>query len=278
MSNYKFLFKRIAGYILGFLLFYEPFMFFQKLLGSYFTEVGFSSIHVPCARIPLAHLLTGSLENSSTVSLLFCLLLAVSSVWLGPVFCGRLCPAGAFSEFLAVLLPDKYKIDWVKYIFVPPVRYGFLAGFILSAWLGFDIACIYCNYYALELFFNSIATFSLLSTSASLFLTFITANIILGLFTKGGRGYCNFLCPVGASCSLLHAVGQHLPGTFKMWVNKEKCISCQKCAVSCPMRAITVISCKAQINIHHCIVCGKCANSCPARAITYSSNINHRRQ
>lgn len=278
MLTYKFLFKRTAGYILGFLLFYEPFMFFQKLLGSYFPETGFASIHVPCARIPLTQLLTGSWEYSSTVSLLFCLLLAVSSIWFGPVFCGRLCPAGAFSEFLSGLLPDRYKIDWVKYIPVTPVRYGFLAGFILSAWMGFDIACLYCNYYALELFVNSIVAFSLLSTSASLVLTFITANIILGLFTKGGRGYCNFLCPVGASCSLLHAAGQQLPGPFKMQVDKTKCIGCQKCAAACPMRAITLSNRKAQINIHHCIICGKCAHACPVRAITYTTNINNREQ
>ncbi|MGM9572729.1 MAG: 4Fe-4S binding protein, partial [bacterium] len=76
-------------------------MFFRKITGSYLEETGFTAIHVPCARIPLANILTGQWQYSGLTSLFFCLLLAVSFLWFGPVFCGRLCPAGGFSEFLS---------------------------------------------------------------------------------------------------------------------------------------------------------------------------------
>ena len=265
--------QRLLGYFLGFLLFYEPFMFFNSLFAQLFPANGFYSLHVPCARIPIAHLITGGFTADAPASLLFCLLLAIVSFWFGPLFCGRLCPAGAFSEFLGSLLPEKYQIDWNKYVPVTTLRYGFLAGFLLTTFLGLAYPCVYCNYYALELFVLSIASVQLLLTSMSLLAVFLISNIVLGLFTKGGRGYCNFLCPVGAVSSLLHNIGQLLPGPFRMTVNKNACISCGKCARSCPMRTISIQNGKAVIDINRCIVCGCCQAQCPAQAIRYKSNI-----
>ena len=80
----------VVGYLLGFLLFYEPFMIFQRITSSFLVETGFTSIHVPCARIPLANILTGQWQYSGPTSLLFCLLLIVVSLWFGPLFCGWL--------------------------------------------------------------------------------------------------------------------------------------------------------------------------------------------
>ena len=265
--------RRLAGYLLGFGLFYEPFMWFQQLTGDIFVEQGFTSIHVPCARIPLVSIATGNWEHSGPISFFFCLLLIVSSIWLGPFFCGRLCPSGAFSELLGSILPDKYKIDWPKYLPVMPIRMGFFTGFLFSMVMGFGLPCSYCNYYALELFVNGIVSGHLLDNAVSLMATFFLANVILGMFTKGGRGYCVFLCPVGAACSLLHMAGQKLPGPMRMQVNTSKCIGCGKCANGCPMRAIAIEQRKASIAISRCITCGKCSHVCPMQAISYTNNM-----
>lgn len=273
MRALTFALRRLTGYLIGFLLFYEPFMFFHALIGRFFHETGFYSLHVPCARIPLAHILSGEWIYAGPVSLCFCLLLAVISFWFGPLFCGRLCPAGAFSEFLGTLLPEKYQIDWKKYVPITTLRYGFFAGFLLSAFSGFASFCAYCNYYAFELFIISIYSSQLLLTSFSLLAVFFIANIVFGLFTKGGRGYCNFLCPVGTASSLLHRIGQLLPGPFKMTVNKPACIGCGKCARSCPMRTISLKQGKAVIDTNRCIVCGCCQAQCPVQAIRYKNNI-----
>lgn len=265
--------QRLAGYLIGFLLFYKPFMFFNSFFTSFWQANGFHSLHVPCARIPISRLLSGDWGSAGPVSLFFCLLLAVVSFWFGPLFCGRLCPAGAFSEFLSTLLPKKYQIDWGKYVPVTTLRYGFFAGFLLITSLGFAYPCAYCNYYALELFIINISSGQLLLTSLSLLAVFFLANIVFGLFTQGGRGYCNFLCPVGAASSLLHRIGQLLPGPFRMRVNKSACIGCGKCARSCPMRTISLKQGKADIDTDRCIVCGCCQMQCPTQAIRYKSNI-----
>lgn len=273
MKNLVYNLRRAAGYALGFVLFYEPFMLFNQLAGIFITDMSFSSIHVPCARIPLANIVTGEWLAASPISLLFCLLLAVISLWFGPLFCGRLCPAGGFSEFLGSLLPDKYKIDWPRHLPILPLRYGFFAGFLFSVWLGFGVPCTYCNYYSFEIFINLFITGHFLNTLFSLIATFFLANVFLGLFTKGGRGYCLFLCPVGTYNSLFHLLGCFVPGAFAMQVREKSCVGCTKCAQSCPMRAIKMAAHKARIDRRLCIVCGKCAHGCPKKAICYQSNL-----
>lgn len=273
MQNLAFNLKRTAGYVLGFMLFYEPFMLFNQIASTFITDMSFSSIHVPCARIPLANIVTGEWLAASPISLLFCLLLAVTSLWFGPLFCGRLCPTGAFSEFLGSLLPDKYKIDWAKLVPILPLRYGFFLGFLFSVWLGFGVPCTYCNYYSFEIFINLFITGHFLNELWSLFATFFLTNIFFGLFTKGGRGYCLFLCPVGTYNSLFHILGRFVPGAFAMQVKKSSCVGCNKCAQLCPMRAITMHERKAKIDRRLCIVCGKCVHNCPMQAIHYQSNL-----
>ena len=264
----------VIGYLLGFLLFYEPFMLFQRITSSFLVETGFTSIHVPCARIPLANILTGQWQYSGPTSLCFCLLLIVVSLWFGPLFCGWLCPAGAFSEYLSRLLPDKYKINWGQLVPLVPLRYGFFLGFLGSIILGLGIPCSYCNYYALEIFVGYLHTGQLLSSSLSLLMTFVVSNIFLGLFTKGGRGYCNLLCPVGTMCSLMHVLGQLVPGAFGMQVDKKLCVGCGLCRKKCPMQAVSITQGKAQINRHHCIVCGQCRQVCPRKAIAYTNGLH----
>ena len=264
----------VIGYLLGFLLFYEPFMLFQRITSSFLVETGFTSIHVPCARIPLANILTGQWQYSGPTSLCFCLLLIVVSLWFGPLFCGWLCPAGAFSEYLSRLLPDKYKINWAQLVPLVPLRYGFFLGFLGLIILGLGIPCSYCNYYALEIFVGYLHTGQLLSSSLSLLMTFVVSNIFLGLFTKGGRGYCNLLCPVGTMCSLMHVLGQLVPGAFGMQVDKKLCVGCGLCRKKCPMQAVSITQGKAQINRHHCIVCGQCRQACPRKAIAYTNGLH----
>ena len=274
MKSYLYIIKRILGYVIGFVLFYEPFMLFSILTSGLFNEAGFTSLHVPCARIPLANIVTGNWAASGSTSLVFCLLLAVTSLWLGPICCGKLCIAGGFSEFLGSLLPEKFKIDWPKLLPVLPIRCGFFVGFLFSVWLGLGVPCAYCNYYALEIFVNYFILGHLLNTMTSLVMTFVLSNVVLGLFTKGGRGYCQMLCPVGAYNSFFHWLGQFIPGPFRMHVNKKLCVGCSKCVNACPMGAIDLVEAKAQIDTRFCIICGKCKHNCPVQAIKYSSNIN----
>lgn len=262
--------KRLAGYAAGFVLFYAPAALFTRALnyllyGSWQAQ----SIHSLCLRIPLEHILDGQLFRYAPVSVISTLLLLVSAFFFGPLFCGRLCPAGAFTEYLAKLVPARLQVNWRSYTEIAPIRYGMLAGFCLVPFFGGILACAYCNFFLFDLLANYYTQGYFISLTSSLLLTSILWVVVFGLFTKGGRGFCNFLCPVGAAQSLVHALGCRLPFVLRMRVNANECIGCGQCAKKCPMQAASVIDGHAVISRHNCICCGVCQRSCPVRAISY---------
>lgn len=262
--------RRLAGYLLGFVLFYAPFAVFQKIIGYFLTgKWQEQTIHSLCLRIPTEHLLDGKIFQYASISVFSLGILLVVAFFFGPIFCGRLCPAGAFTEYLSKLVPERLKIDWSKYTEIAPIRYGMLAGFCLVPFFGGILACAYCNFFLFDLLANYYSRGYFISLSSSLILTSILWLVIFGLFTKGGRGYCNFLCPVGAVQNLVHYFSSKLPFVYKMQVDRQKCIGCKKCVHSCPMQAVTLEDKKAEICLHNCIICGQCAYSCPVQAIHY---------
>ena len=262
--------RRVAGYILGFVLFYAPFALFQKIIGYLLNgKWQEQTIHSLCLRIPTEHLLDGKIFQYASISMVSLVILLVVAFFFGPIFCGRLCPAGAFTEYLSKLVPERWQIDWSKYTEIAPIRYGMLAGFCLVPFFSGILACAYCNFFLFDLIANYYSRGYFISLSSSLILTSILWLVIFGLFTKGGRGYCNFLCPVGAVQNLVHYFSSKLPFVRRMHVDKHKCIGCQKCVHACPMQAVKVREQKAEICLHNCIVCGQCAHDCPVKAIHY---------
>ena len=262
--------RRLAGYLLGFVLFYAPFALFQKIIGFLLKgKWQEQTIHSLCLRIPTEHLLDGRIFQYASVSVVSLGILLIAAFFLGPVFCGRLCPAGAFTEYLSKLLPERLQIDWIKYTEIAPIRYGMLAGFCLVPFFGGILACAYCNFFLFDLLANYYSRGYFISLSSSLLLTSILWLVVFGIFTKGGRGYCNFLCPVGAVQNLVHYFSSKLPFVSRMQVDKEKCIGCRRCVHNCPMRAITLHEERAEISLHNCIACGQCAHDCPVKAIHY---------
>lgn len=262
--------KRLAGYALGFILFYAPCALFQRALSYLFTDMRSSqSIHSLCLRIPIEHILDGKIFRYASISVISTIILLVAAFLFGPLFCGRLCPAGAFTEFLSKLVPARLQISWRRYTEIAPLRYGMLAGFCLVPFIDGILACSYCNFFLFDLLANYYTRGYFISLTSSLLLTAILWVVVFGLFTKGGRGFCNFLCPVGAAQSLVHFLGSRLPFTLRMQVDAEQCIGCGRCVKKCPMEAVVLVDKKAKICQHNCIVCGVCRHTCPISAISY---------
>ncbi len=91
----RFQYKRLVGYIAGFMLFYAPFAFFQKVV--YYLYTGKWSewtVHHFCLRIQLEHILDRSILDAAFISTSFLLLLLAAAFLCGPFFCGR--PASVF--------------------------------------------------------------------------------------------------------------------------------------------------------------------------------------
>lgn len=265
-----FKYQRFLGYFLGFILFYAPFALFQKIIFFIFTGKWQQlTIHSLCFRIQTEHLLDGKLLLMSLPFIACIVILLLVTLFFGPVFCGRLCPAGAFTEYLSKCVPSRLQISWRTYTEIVPFRYGMLAGFVILPFFDSLLACAYCNFFLFDLFVNYFVFGYFISLSSSMILTLFLWAGLFGIFTKGGRGFCNFLCPVGAVQNLLYSFSSRLPFVYRLIIDRQKCIGCKSCRLACPMEAMVIEERKAVNCVHNCILCGVCISKCPEKAIRY---------
>jgi len=269
----KFQLLRLCGYVLGFVLFYAPYALAQRLIYCLFYGSNAElSIHDICFRIPIEHILDGRILTFNLPYTIGTFVLLLSAVLFGPIYCGRLCPAGYLSELTSKIIPAKFQIDWTKHVSITPIRYGMLLGFLLLPLFGGVAACSFCNYYVFDLLINHVAKGYFVSLSGSMLFTTILWLGVFGLFTKGGRGFCNFFCPVGAALNLCHRIGCCLPFAMGMHISKNHCIGCGKCENKCPMGAIQLEEKQVVLSKDNCICCGVCSHNCPVKAIEYGRN------
>ena len=260
---------RLWGYILGFALFYAPLAWFQRGLLWVMGKNYEPTIHNLCFRIPIEHLLDGKLLGAFSLAAISTALLLILAIVFGPLFCGRLCPSGALGEYLSRLLPVKWQISWGEYLPVAYIRQGLLVGFMLAPFFGGLLACAYCNFFVFDLLLNFWFWGYAISFTSSLLLTMLLYLLIFGLFTKGGRGFCAFFCPVGAFQSALHFWGRKVPWFYKLKFRQDKCCGCKICLNNCPMQALSYQQDKIVYNSQLCILCGDCTKHCPTKAISY---------
>ncbi len=268
-ASKRYLIIRAAWYLLGFVLIYAPFALIQRLLNGVLNLQGRSDIHGSCFRMVVQGIFTGKGVQILTTSAIISITILILAFFLGPIFCGKFCAAGAVTEYLSRILPDKIKLNWQKHINPTPIRYGVLAGFLLTPALSLSVVCSFCNFSVMEKLVLGGVNLDIGVLGSTTILTVFIWLFVLGIFAKGGRGYCSYLCPIGAVQSLMHYFGSKLPFTYKLKYNKEKCTKCNLCSKDCPTGAIQSAENEIQYNIHTCITCHQCAKVCPKSAISY---------
>ena len=207
----------------------------------------------------------GMLRAYMGVLLVFGILL--TTLFLGRYWCSHLCPIGGAMELGSRILPRKLQIN---YSGIPAsfFRYGYLSIFFLAPALGIgSLCCNYCNFAVIPRLFGA----ALSQADMAYFLR--TAGLVnlglvlaLGFFARGGRAYCNLLCPVGA----LDAIAGRLGMKFgkRVVVDVDKCNGCGVCDGICPTWAIEVGE-TATIDQLSCMPCRVCETTCPEGAIRY---------
>ena len=149
-SHLSFTAQRAAGYLLGFALLYAPFELYRRFLENILNVQPAFLPHAFCPRIPTAEIFTGGFFELNNLMLVSTLLFWLLCLLFGPFFCGRLCVAGYFAESLSHLVPERWQIEWEKYVPVPYIRFGMLLGYmLLPLWYGF-YPCAYCNFYLFD--------------------------------------------------------------------------------------------------------------------------------
>jgi ferredoxin-type protein NapH len=278
--------KRLAGYALGVVLFYAPFALLIKGFGLLFPAstagTSISDVHGACLRMPFGWLTQPWMWptlGSSPISFLPLAILPLTAIAFGPLFCGWLCPAGAFPEYLGRAIPERFKFDFRGKVDIVPLRYGFFAGLLIVPFVASSITCSLCNFNQMQNIISAVFG------DRSGFVYFSTMGILaaalwivpLGLFTKGGRGWCLFLCPAGTVMALASKLSEKLPWAFRVRRTSSACTGCGTCADVCPMRAVAPVEVAEEspatddleIDRHLCIQCQDCVSACPTGALRY---------
>ena len=195
--------------------------------------------------------------------------LILLGVLLGRFICGFLCPFGWLQELLhkiptKKLATKKLKpLTYLKYVILA-VTVVLLPAIIVN-----DVGIsdpFFCKYLCPQGVLEGAIPLSAVNAGiraalGSLFtwkLTVLLTVVMLSVLFF--RPFCKWICPLGAFYALLNKVS-----LFQMKVDKNKCVSCGKCAGVCKMD----VDVTKTPNHTECIRCGMCISACPTNAVQF---------
>jgi polyferredoxin len=166
----------------------------------------------------------------------------------GPFLFGRgWCGYACWTAMVLDLLP--YKIPQQ-----PRKKYGYVRYIVFLLSLLFVVAIILSN---------------VPNADKIMFWSFIIGNLLyfgigigLAYLWKDNRAFCKYICPITVFLK---------PASYfslvRVKIDKEKCISCNKCKKVCPMNVDMTDNSRKRINGTECILCFNCINACPKEAL-----------
>lgn len=217
-------------------------------------------------------------------------LLVVLTLVFGRIYCSIICPLGVMQDVVSRLHGIRKKNRFTYSKEKRWLRYIVLAVFIVSALAGVNavvsLLAPYSSYgriagslmkpvyeagnnvlAAIAESVNSYAFYSVdvwLKSLPTLIVASVTLVVIAVLAWRGGRTYCNTICPVGTILSFLARFSW-----FKVRIDGSKCVNCGLCTKNCKASAIDFKNHK--IDYSRCVVCGDCIGKCHKGAISLSS-------
>ena len=195
--------------------------------------------------------------------------LILLGVLLGRFICGFLCPFGWFQELLHKIPTKKLSTKRLKPLTYLKYAVLLVMVFLLPAFLVNDVGMgdpFFCKYLCPQGVLEgaiplSLANSGIRAALGKLFTwKFSILLSVIALSVLFYRPFCKWLCPLGAFYALFNRVS-----LFQMKVDKNKCVSCGKCARACKMD----VDVTKTPNHTECIRCGMCIRACPTKAVCF---------
>lgn len=188
----------------------------------------------------------------------------IGSLFLGRVFCGWICPAGATQELCFKINNKEFKggkRNWIKYFIWVPWITIISAMFVQSGGVrAFDL--FYQTYYGISI-----------QDIQSVILFLVIAGLIAGIaLAAGKRASCHTICWMAPFMIIGRKIrnGINLPA-LQLVANRNDCIDCKICSRNCPMSLdVNSMVQNEAMEDSECVLCGSCADSCPKKAIRFS--------
>ena len=150
---------RLVFFFAGIALFYAPSALLVRALLAVTDSPYLPDAHRICLRMPFEWLSQPWMYPTmirEPLYLIGLLLLPAIAFFFGPLFCGWLCPAGAVTELLGRLVPNRFKLRLGGKLNPMPIRYGVLVGMFVSPYLGGYVCCTFCNFAMMQSLVNAV--------------------------------------------------------------------------------------------------------------------------
>jgi polyferredoxin len=170
---------------------------------------------------------------------LLAIVVVISTVLWGRVYCGRICAFGAFTQLMDRVVPPRWRVNVPRALErrASLIKYGILAGAVAYfAATGDPLIYPY-----IEPFWM----FGLQGKTPALWIG-LTALLVTTVFVR--NAYCRFLCPVGAALGIM---SQLTVFRIKRW---SECSTCRICEKTCEWGAIR----GPKIIMTECVRCDDC--------------------
>ncbi len=225
----------------------------------------FVLLPVTFAYISCPIIIEGASEGIITGGLIVFILIFISSLFLGRLWCGWLCPAGGLQEIYFHINNKHINIrmlNWSKYLIFLAIIFIPLISAIRSAG----------GLTTIDFFYHTDHGISIAKQGAyTIFLgqiTFITVFAMLG----GKRGFCHYFCPI----AVIMIIGRKVRNLIRwpalhLSADAGRCMDCKKCSESCPMGLdVNIMVRQGRMENTECILCGSCVDVCQKQAIRYA--------
>ena len=216
----------------------------------------------------------GSLQNAVAVSgkrLPYYIIgtLLLFGVILGRTICGFLCPFGLIQELLHKIPTPKLKKSRYTAA-LSKMKYIILAVFVIILPLAFKYPG-FCKFICpagtfeagIPMYFANEQIAAMVGALFSWKVGLMAAILIGVVFVY--RGFCRFICPLGAIYSFFNKVS-----IIGVCVDEHKCTECGRCVRECKMDI-------KKVGDMECISCGECMKVCKEDAICWKHKKERRK-
>ena len=215
-------------------------------------------------------IIDGAMNGTVNGSFIMFGLMFFSSLFLGRLWCGWLCPGAGMQEIMEPVnkkAVNGSKVDWIKWvIWVPWI--SLIVGLAVSVggytWVNF-----------FHLTENGISVSG--SADRPIFFAYLIYYIVVALFVglaifAGKRAGCHTICWMAP----FMMIGRWIRNRFgwhslRLVADASVCTNCNTCSKSCPMSldVNAMVQVEKMENLE-CILCGTCVDGCAKKAIRYS--------
>ncbi|MBQ4023570.1 MAG: 4Fe-4S binding protein [Prevotella sp.] len=209
----------------------------------------------------------------------------------GRIYCSVVCPLGIMQDVISWIRRKKNRFSYSKE--VKWLRYPVLVAFIvaLAAGIGSFVALLapYSSYgrmvtnllkplyemgnnvlAGIAEHYNSYAFYSVdvwIRSIPTFIIALVCFLVIAFLAWRGGRTYCNTICPVGTVLSFFARFSW-----MKIRFDADKCRNCSLCTKNCKASCIDYKN--HVVDYSRCVVCGNCLEKCKFGALHYAHTVD----